>query len=179
MNSFQFPVARKSDLVIQELQEELLVFDLKTNKAHCLNETASAVWKLCDGRNTVDDIARTFKMRTGADVPENLIWLAIDQLNDKNLLENKLEAKFAGQNRREVLKKIGLAGVIALPIVASITAPTAALAVACSGVVSDCTGCDDGTPCDVNGDGTIGTCQVQVCNEPSPVSGRSRGSRGF
>jgi hypothetical protein len=158
MNSSLIPVARKENLVIQELQEEILVFDIKTNKAHCLNPTASTVWKFCDGKNTVSDINELFKIRTGANVPENLIWLAIDQLNERELLEEKFETKFAGQNRREVLKKIGLATVISLPIVASITAPTAALAVACSGVVTSCLGCNNGTPCDVDGDMTIGMC---------------------
>ncbi len=158
MNSSLIPVARKEDLVIQELQDEILVFDIKTSKAHCLNQTASRVWKYCDGKNTISDINELFKIRTGANVPENLIWLAIDQLNERELLEEKIETEFAGQNRREILKKIGLATVIALPIVASITAPTAALAVACSGVVTSCLGCDNGTPCDVDGDMTIGMC---------------------
>lgn len=159
MDDSLFPVARKDDLVIQELQNELLVFDTRTNKAHCLNQTAASVWKFCDGKNSVSDINKLFGENIGAKVSDNLIWLAIDQLNERELFENKLETKFAGRNRREVLKKIGLATVIALPIVASITAPTAALAVACSGTVTNCLGCINGTPCDVNMDGMIGMCQ--------------------
>ena len=48
--SQQRPVARQEGLVIQEMPDEVLVFDLKTNKAHCLNETAAFVWKACDGK---------------------------------------------------------------------------------------------------------------------------------
>lgn len=159
----QTPTARKEDLVIQELSDEVLVYDLKTNKAHCLNQTAALVWKSCDGKNSIENIVSNFEKQTGDKVSEDFIWLAIDQLNEKNLLADDIAPKFAGQNRRQVLKKIGLASVIALPIVASLTAPTAALAVACSGVVTTCIGCNDLTPCDVNMNGTIGMCLGGAC----------------
>ncbi len=158
------PLARKNELVIQELQDEILVFDMKTNKAHCLNQTASTVWKHCDGKNTVSEINRLMEIHSGSKIPENLIWLAIDQLGERELLDNRIEEKFAGQNRREVLKKIGLATVVALPLVASITAPTAALAVACSGLVTSCVGCNPGVSCDENGGGgPIGMCSGGNC----------------
>ncbi len=132
-NSQQRPVARKEGLVIQEMPDEVLVFDTETNKAHCLNETAAFVWKACNGTNSVADITQSFGNQSGNPVDENLVWLAIDQLNENNLLAENLRADFNGQSRREVIKKIGLAAVIALPIVSSLVAPTAALAVTCSG----------------------------------------------
>jgi len=154
------PVARKNELVIQEMQDEILVFDVKSNKAHCLNQTASAVWKYCDGTNSVLEIKRLLEVQTGSNISEDLVWFAIDQLNDRKLLETEFENKFAGQSRRDVLKKIGLAAVVALPIVASITAPSAAMAAACSGTVTSCLGCAAGTPCDANGNGIIGMCMA-------------------
>lgn len=155
------PVARKNDLVIQELQDEVLVFDIQTNKAHCLNQTASSVWKYCDGSNSVTEIKKLLESQTGSAVSEDLVWFAIDQLGEKELLEAKFENKFAGLNRRQVLKKVGLAAVVALPIVASITAPTAAFAVACSGTVTSCVGCNDGTPCTIGGN--PGMCLGGAC----------------
>ena len=157
-----YPAARKAELVIQELQDEILVYDTKKNKAHCLNRTASAIWKFCDGKNTVSEINHLMEIRTGAKIDEDLIWLAIDQLIERDLLENELTAKFAGENRREILKKIGLAAVVSLPIVASITAPTAARAIACSGIVTSCVGCN-GARCDFNMDGMIGMCAGGGC----------------
>ncbi len=59
MKSSQVPIARKEGLVIQEMPEEVLVYDLDTNKAHCLNQTAAFVWKSCDGRNSVAEKANT------------------------------------------------------------------------------------------------------------------------
>ena len=37
------PKARVSDLVIQESGNELLIYDLKTNKAQSLNETSARI----------------------------------------------------------------------------------------------------------------------------------------
>lgn len=128
MKSSQIPVARKEGLVVQETAEEVLVYDLTSNKAHCLNQTAAFVWKSCDGHNSISQITKLFENEVGSAVNEDLIWLAIDQLNEKNLLDAELALNFAGRSRREVIKKIGLATVIALPIVVSLTAPTSALA---------------------------------------------------
>jgi Coenzyme PQQ synthesis protein D (PqqD) len=128
MNNSQVPVARKEGLVIQEMPDEVLVYDLDTNKAHCLNQTAAFVWKSCDGRNSVAEITKLVGANSGSAVPEDLVWLAIDQLSEKNLLANNLKANFNGSTRREVIKKIGLAAVIGIPIVASLTAPTSVLA---------------------------------------------------
>ena len=165
MYNSQNPIARKDRLVVQEMPDEVLVYDLDSNKAHCLNQTAAFVWKNCDGANTVSDIASSFEKTSGNKITDDLIWLAIDQLNERNLLETEVKTKFAGQSRRAVLKKIGLATVVALPIIASLTAPTAALAVSCSGVVASCLGCPDGTPCDENGPGgPTGVCAAGSCS---------------
>lgn len=112
----QNPLARQEKLVIQEMPEEVLVYDLDSNKAHCLNQTAAFVWKSCDGQNSAAEIAARLERQTGKKVQEEVIWLALDQLNEKNLLREKLASKFEGQSRRAILKKIGLAAAVALPI---------------------------------------------------------------
>jgi len=133
MINSQMPEARKQGLVVQEMPDEVLIYDLDTNKAHCLNNTAAFVWKSCDGKNTVTDIAKMFEMNAGKTVSEDLVWLAIEQLNDKKLLNAEMSSTFKGHNRRDVIKKIGFASMIALPIVASLAAPTSVLAnVSCS-----------------------------------------------
>lgn len=157
MKNSLVPVARKDGLVIQETSDEVLVYDLTSNKAHCLNQTAAFIWKSCNGNNSIPDIIKRFEIETGVGVHEDLVWLAIDQLNDKNLLEKEITAKFAGKSRREVIKKLGLATVVALPIVASLTAPTSVMAstsCACTGP-GDClaqTMCPN--PANCNGNGT-------------------------
>ena len=167
-NSQQRPVARKEGLVIQEMPDEVLVFDLETNKAHCLNETAAFVWKKCDGANSVADITKAFGSQSKTQVEESLVWLAIDQLNENNLLAEQVKAEFNGQTRREVIKKIGLAAVIALPIVSSLVAPTAASAVTCS-TTND-------QPCVGNGNPGI-CCGGQCCEgQAFPCNGNVCGT---
>lgn len=128
MKKTQIPVARKEGLVIQEMPDELLVYDLDTNKAHCLNQTASTVWKACNGKNSISDLAQMFGNNGNSSGGEELVWLAIDQLQKNDLLEKEYNLDFNGRSRRDLIKKIGLASVIALPVVASLTAPTSALA---------------------------------------------------
>jgi len=154
----QNPVARKNGLVIQETPDEVLVYDLDANKAHCLNETSAFVWKSCTGGNSVADIVREFESTTGKSVNDDLVWLAIDQLGDNGLLETGMTSRFAGQSRREVIKKIGLASMVALPIVASLVAPPNALANASCACTNNagCTGAPAGCP--MNTCGTGGRC---------------------
>ena len=129
------PLSRKANIVIQEFENEVLIYDLKINKAFCLNETSHLVWQLCNGINSIADINRKLSKKLKINFSEDLVWLALDQLKKKNLLENspEIEINFGGLSRREVIRKVGLTTVIALPIIASIVAPTAvhAQSIAC------------------------------------------------
>ena len=156
MNNSQFPTARKSGLVIQEVPDEILVFDLDSNKAHCLNLTAATVWKSCDGKTSIQEIASILEKQSGKGISDDVVWLAIDQLNENRLLEGSFTSKFAGQTRRDVIKKIGLASMVALPVVASLVAPRNAMAnVSCS-----CRGIGGSVLC---GTPEFATCASTVC----------------
>ena len=126
-NDPQNPMARQNGLVVQEMPDEVLVYDLDTNKAHCLNQSAAFVWKSCDGNNSIMDIVKQFESNGSGKVTEDFVWLAIDQLNENGLLESKAAPKFPGQSRRQVLKTIGLASMVAIPVIASLVAPQKAL----------------------------------------------------
>lgn len=130
MNTSQRPIARKAGLVIQEVPDEVLVYDLETNKAHCLNRSAAMIWRSCDGKNTVSEIAGLVASQVGGKVTEDFVWLAIDQLSENRLLEKEIAVTFEGQSRREALKKIGMATMVAVPVIASLVAPQNALAAA-------------------------------------------------
>ena len=94
MKNSNNPVARQSGLVVQEMPDEVLVYDMQSNKAHCLNGSAALVWKSCDGSKSVADIVRDFEA-TGDKVTEDFVWLAIDQLNENNLLETGMTPRFS------------------------------------------------------------------------------------
>ena len=128
MDNSQFPVARKTGLVVQEVPDEVLVYDLEQNKAHCLNRTAALVWRSCDGKNSVSDIAGLVALEMGSAVNDDFVWLALDQLTESGLLDNDIKP-FFGQGRRDAIKKIGMASMVALPVIASLVAPSSAMAI--------------------------------------------------
>lgn len=112
---------------MQNTDDETLVYDLAVNKAFLLNETSAFVWQNCDGRQAVSEISIALAKRNRQPINEDIVWLAIDQLKSVNLMENagELKSKFEGLNRREVVKKIGLASMMTLPVISSLVAPTA------------------------------------------------------
>jgi hypothetical protein len=146
MKDPQNPIARKTGLVIQDVPEEVLVYDMDTNKAHCLNKTAAMVWRSCDGSRTVPQIAEYVGSQAGEKVSDDFVWLAIDQLNANDLLEKPIKADFKGISRRDVIKRIGLTSMVALPVIASLVAPPNALAVGSCRCVSDAE-CNSQTTC--------------------------------
>ena len=177
------PQARHEALITKEADGELLVYDEQRDRAHCLNETAAAVWRLCDGHTTVSEIAQAIASRQQAEsrrqraegdrrvIPDTrplapgtrhlasgseltpdteIVWLALDQLRRSHLLEEQaandktflppMLAGLANMSRREAVRRIGLGAAIALPLVASMTAPTAVeAAVSCGAKCHPCT----------------------------------------
>lgn len=117
------PIGRQADLVIQELDNEVLIYDLRANKAFCLNETAARVWQACDGSNSMSDISAEL----GSD---DLVWLALNDLKKQKLIEHEVTtpAKFIGMSRREVMRNIVLSSMLAVPVIAALVAPAAAQA---------------------------------------------------
>ena len=135
------PRARKDGLIVQNLPDETLVYDLERDRAHCLNQTAAFVWRHCDGRANAKEIARALNRQTKQPVDEKLVWLAIDQLGRNHLLTETpaLPPHVTGLNRREVMRALGLTAAVAIPVVASIVAPLPAQAATCLGAGVGCT----------------------------------------
>lgn len=129
-----FPKSRTKDLVVQELEKELLIYDLSNNKVFCLNESLALIWQYADGKNSVAHISILIGKKLKTKVSEEFVLLGLDQLKKDNLLENNtdFEINFDGLNRRQVIKKIGFASMIALPLISSVIAPTSAMAASCS-----------------------------------------------
>lgn len=120
----KLPLARSTDIVVQELEGEVFIYDLVTNKAFNLNKTSSIVFRACDGKTTFAEL------KTGHKFSDDLIFLALDELAKENLIDadSSYVSPFAGMSRREVIRKVGFASMIALPVISSLIAPTAAMA---------------------------------------------------
>jgi hypothetical protein len=153
------PAARLEEIITKEIERELLVYDCTRDNAHCLNETAAAIWKRCDGRTTPNEIAQLLSKESGNTIDEELIWLGLDELRRKHLLtEIKAESERTTRgltlSRREAIRRISLGAAIALPVIITISAPTPAQAgtckhnnVSCSTGSECCSGvCGPGTP---------------------------------
>lgn len=135
------PVARKNGLVVQELPDEVLVYDVDRDKAHCLNQTAAMVWQHCDGSASTAEIAQSLEEKLHTPVDEKVVWLALDQLGRNDLLAEQPmpPSMFAGLNRREMVRALGIAAAITIPVVTSIVAPTPAQASSCLPSGASCT----------------------------------------
>ena len=141
------PKTRNKDLVVQEFANEVLIYDLTINKAFCLNQTSAMIWQLSDGTKTVSQIGEIVSRKLKTPFSDDLIWLALDQFKRDKLLEKsgEIEINFNGLNRRQVIKKVGLASMVMLPIISSIIAPTAAMAQ--SGGLALLAACNSPTQC--------------------------------
>ena len=156
------PKARRAQLIVKELANETLVYDEQSHEAHCLNQTAAFVWRHCDGRTSIAKMGRMLEKQARAEVPEQLVWAAIEQLEKSHLLEAAVARplQMNALSRRELIRRLGIGAALSLPVVISIVAPTAAEAAS--------TTCSDvGGPCKVDTDCCApARCGDGVCFNP-------------
>jgi len=163
------PDAKRENLVIRENPDELLVYDLSNHKAHCLNKSAALTWTHCDGKTTVGDLVAILGRELNVEVDEDVVWLALRQLDKARLLQGPVGRPEAiiNRSRRDVVRKLGLGGALAVPAVMSLIAPKASAAVSANG-----------TPCSTNTQCVSGCCDRQnppiVCATDSGTGGSRR-----
>src|SRR4030095_5689768 len=99
------PQARRDQLVVRELPDEVLIYDLVRDKAHCLNQSAAAIWRLCDGQTTPAQIAKKLEKELGTP-DERVIWLALEELGKQHLLDERVRwpAALPPLSRREAIR---------------------------------------------------------------------------
>ena len=122
----KLPNSKTENIVVREVNNELLIYNLLTNQAFCLNETSAIVYLACDGKTTLEELSRQTKFS------DDLILLALEGLQKQNLCQGEKIDYFNGVSRREIIRKAGLASMITLPFVASIIAPVSAQAASCA-----------------------------------------------
>lgn len=195
MHTRACPSARVDDLIVETHNDELLVYDRRSDVAHCLTSVAALVWRSCDGETDVDALVGLVSdLETDGD-PEDLTLRALAELADKNLLDVAYEGRSA-VSRRQALQRLAGAGMAALaaPLVVSAAVPSAASAksppcIAAFGVCTagtnntngDCCGttlctlgstagnttkyCNNNTSCIAPGDTAVGTSQGVSCSQ--------------
>jgi len=116
------PRARGRDLVVHEIDGEVVVYDLARHRAHRLNRAAALVWRACNGRRTVDEIASHVRRALdGAD--RELVWAALGKLDRAHLLDEPIA--------RRVSRRRALRALLVAPVVVSLLAPSPAQAASC------------------------------------------------
>ena len=150
------PKMRQEGLIVNEMLDEILVYDLDRHKAHCLNGTAAMVWRQCDGKTSPREIAHRLQLKLARPIKENLVWLALRQLEKTHLLAESpgFPPEKAGISRRDMVRALGIAAAVSVPVITSIVSPTAVQAASCLPAGQ---ACSTGTQCCSN------VCNVTTC----------------
>jgi hypothetical protein len=136
------PLARTDRLVVEPFDDETLVYDLTSHKAHYLNHTAAFVWRQCDGHTSVEQIAARLKKDCPVQAREIVVRMALYRLAKAKLLTRSAALKRSQlPSRRDLIRAVGLVGGASLvPVIQTIIAPLAAQA-ASSTTINDCQNC--------------------------------------
>jgi len=137
------PKAKTERLIVREIDDETLVYDMGHHAATCLNEFAAKIWRRCDGKTSIAGIAAAL----GED--ERAVWLALHRLTKSKLLTEAIAlppSMTTGKSRREIAGQLGLGAAVAA--VSSIVMTTAAHASGAAG----------GSPCSSNSQCQSGDC---------------------
>ena len=147
---------------MQDVLDEIVVYDLDRNKAHSLNPTAASVWTLCVRRTPRAEAVELLSQKLGPGKGETALDFALAQLQSARLLEDPI-ARAEGMSRRAVMRRIGLTVAAGLPIVTSLVAPPAIHAQSCK---------PGGQPCVVDAECCSGLCDIECLPEfPGPGPG--------
>ena len=143
------PRARNDHLVIKQVADETLVYDLQRHRAYCLNAAAGLIWSHCDGQTDADQMAAVLQSELGLPRDEDVVRLGLAGLDKAHLLVERLAPPLlaARYSRRKFLVKAGVVGLaVLLPTVISIVSPTAAQAGTCV-AANGCAGINNFLPC--------------------------------
>lgn len=153
------PRGRVAGLVTRELESgETIVYDRDRDRVHCLNPSATLVWRNCDGTRTTDDLARLLHDEGGLPEDVSLVKLALADLREADLLEAGAgtDALTPPVTRREALGRVGYGAAIAAlaPVVVSLLAPEPAAAASCLPA---------GVRCTADAECCSGNCVAGIC----------------
>jgi hypothetical protein len=119
----QLPRAR-SGLLKHNVDDQELIYDPRADRVHLLDPTTACVLTLLqEGGWTREGVVIEMAARLGVPANASLLPLAIEELRAADLLEPSAGeiSPLVDVNRRELLKKVGLAGAAALLIPSIVT----------------------------------------------------------
>jgi len=123
---------KRSNIVSEAVGDGLGIFDPQLQKPYLLNATSALVFQHCDGQTTPQQLTQFLcqKFNVPQRQAEELLWLALDELEKANLLQEKITTTQAPQpllTRRQALTAFAAAGLslALLPLVSPVVVQAA------------------------------------------------------
>jgi hypothetical protein len=158
------PLARTDELVVEDVEREVLVYDKRTDEAHCLSPAAAQVWRACDGKTSCEQLAAQLELDAGT------VRRALDELEACGLLDGIVNHGVTRRQAATRFAKVGAAAAAA-PLIYSVVGPipeaAATLTAQCQAVNSAVGGHDCGTQA-ANPVGCKSIAGCCCCHAPGP-----------
>lgn len=142
------PKAIAHEFVVHKVDDEVLLYNLETNDAACLQVKAHTVWQLCDGTNSIAQIIEHYRsvdpQCTRTNTAEFVVFKILDELKSINLIESEsLPSQIAPfpNDRRQFLQGAAVTGI---PLVVGLPIPAAAQNASC---LANTQLCDSNSEC--------------------------------
>jgi hypothetical protein len=116
---------RVEDVQIERTADEILALKEGSLEAHALNQSAAAVYDLCDGNTSKSEMAAEIHRRTGLPTDEEIVDLALSELVETGLVMlDDPESRSLG-TRRALIRRLALSSTLALmlPVVETVVVP--------------------------------------------------------
>ncbi|HYN80872.1 MAG TPA: twin-arginine translocation signal domain-containing protein [Gemmatimonadaceae bacterium] len=157
-------------LLRHQLDRQVLIYDARDDRVHLLDTTTGHVFELLEeGGRGREGIVAELATRMNAGESDSLLQLSLDELRKADLLDDVSApvAPLTEINRRDLLRKVGMAGAAALliPAIATLTATSAYAQASCLPLDHLCDPnlipcCTPNTCQDVDPGTEVGTCQA-------------------
>ena len=63
---------RNPQIMMQQLYDEMMLYNIQTEEVHILNPTAKLIWELSDGTHTIKQITQAMQQHFRVPSPHNL-----------------------------------------------------------------------------------------------------------
>ena len=121
-------VARRVEGVqIERTADEILAVKEGSLEAHAINQSAAAVYDLCDGNTSKSDMAAEIYRRTGLPADDEIVDLALSELVETGLVLLDDPEPRSAVSRRALIRRLALSSTLALmlPVVETVVVPPA------------------------------------------------------
>ena len=119
-------VRRLEGVHLEHAADEILALSAATSEVHALNQSAAAVYELCDGTASKAQMAAEIRRRTSLPADEAIVDLALAELIDAGLVVREDPEPLSTVTRRSLIRRLAQTSVEAtrmLPVVETILLP--------------------------------------------------------